>query len=280
MAAFALAGIWQAFGIDFYRIVSMPDPGTGFSPLAKKVEIAAGGLMQNYSKCGYTILAPILAFGGGFSWGDDHGAGVIQALRLKTNIGDKLLEFVAAKKLIIGICNGFQSLVNLGLLPGLGRDYQLRSVALTYNDCGNFRDQWVTLKVNPASPCIFTRGIDLAELPVRHGEGKFFTDETTLAHLWENNQVAIQYALPDGELANGRFPFNPNGSLGDIAGICDPTGRIFGLMPHPEGYNHWTNHPLWTRRAQIRKRAGQPALPEGPTPGIQMFRNAVASLQG
>jgi phosphoribosylformylglycinamidine (FGAM) synthase-like amidotransferase family enzyme len=97
----------------------------------------------------------ILAFGGGFSWGDDHGAGVIQALRLKTNIGDRLLNFVAAQKLIIGICNGFQTLVNLGLLPGIDGDYTRRSVALTYNDCGNFRDQWVRLKINPDSPCVF-----------------------------------------------------------------------------------------------------------------------------
>ena len=101
----------------------------------------------------------ILAFGGGFSWGDDHGAGVIQALRMKTNLGDQLLEFVAGEKLVIGICNGFQTLVNLGLLPGLNGDYTQRSVALTYNDCGNFRDQWVHVTLNPDSPCIFTRGI-------------------------------------------------------------------------------------------------------------------------
>jgi phosphoribosylformylglycinamidine (FGAM) synthase-like amidotransferase family enzyme len=96
---------------------------------------------------------------------------VIQALRLKTNIGDKLLEFVAAQKLIIGICNGFQTLVNLGLLPGIDGDYTRRSVALTYNDGGNFRDQWVRVKINPDSACIFTRGIRTLELPVRHGEG-------------------------------------------------------------------------------------------------------------
>jgi phosphoribosylformylglycinamidine (FGAM) synthase-like amidotransferase family enzyme len=124
----------------------------------------------------------ILAFGGGFSWGDDHGAGVIQALRLKTNIGDKLLDFVAAHKLVIGICNGFQTLVNLGLLPGIDGDYTRRSVALTYNDCGNFRDQWVRLKIDPDSPCVFTRGIKTLELPVRHGEGKFYAESETLPH--------------------------------------------------------------------------------------------------
>lgn len=220
----------------------------------------------------------MLVFIGGFSWGDDHGAGVIQAVRLKTKIGDQIIEFVENGNLVLGICNGFQSLVNLGLLPGLGCNYQRRSVALTYNDCGNFRDQWVTLKVNPASECVFTRGINLAELPVRHGEGKFYTDDSTLTELWENNQVAIQYALPDGELARGRFPFNPNGSIRDIAGICDPTGRIFGLMPHPESYNHWTNHPDWTRRKETAKRRG--VSPHSALPvGIQFLQNGVDFLR-
>ena len=94
----------------------------------------------------------ILAFGGGFSWGDDHGAGVIQAVRMRTNIGDQIIHFVESGKLVIGICNGFQTLVNIGLLPALNGNYQQRSVALIYNDCGNFRDQWVHLKVNPRSP--------------------------------------------------------------------------------------------------------------------------------
>ena len=198
----------------------------------------------------------ILVFIGGFSWGDDHGAGVIQSVRLKTNIGAQIQEFVEKDNLVLGICNGFQTLANLGLLPGLEGNYQKRSVALTFNDCGNFRNQWVTLKVDPASPCIFTRGLDLAELPVRHGEGKFYADEATLTGLLENKQVTLQYALPDGRPANGHFPENPNGSIADIAGICDPTGRIFGLMPHPEAYNHWTNHPDSTRRIELQRRGG------------------------
>ena len=216
----------------------------------------------------------ILVFIGGFSWGDDHGAGVIQAVRLKTNIGGQIIEFVDRGNLVLGICNGFQSLVNLGLLPGLKRNYRRRSVAVTFNDCGNFRDQWVTLKVNAAAPCIYTRGIELAELPVRHGEGKFYADEAILANLVENNQVAIQYALPDGELADGRFPFNPNGSIADIAGICDPTGRIFGLMPHPEAYNHWTNHPDWTRQKEVARRTGT-SPPSALPVGIRILKNAV-----
>jgi phosphoribosylformylglycinamidine synthase I len=216
----------------------------------------------------------ILVFIGGFSWGDDHGAGVIQAVRLKTRIGDRLIEFVEKGKLVLGICNGFQALVNLGLLPGIEQNYHRRSVALTFNDCGNFRDQWVALKANPASVCIFTRGIDYAELPVRHGEGKFFADEATLADLHANHQVALQYALPDGEPAQGRFPFNPNGSIDDIAGICDASGRIFGLMPHPEGYNHPTNHPNWTRQKELDRRRGASRSKELPV-GIRILQNGV-----
>jgi phosphoribosylformylglycinamidine synthase subunit PurQ / glutaminase len=216
----------------------------------------------------------ILAFGGGFSWGDDHGAGVIQALRLKTNLGDQLLAFVAAQKLVIGICNGFQTLVNLGLLPGIDGDYTRRSVALTNNDCGNFRDQWVRLKVDADSPCVFTRGIQAIDLPVRHGEGKFYADQGMLKTLVGNHQITMQYALPDGRPAAGAFPHNPNGSLIDIAGICDPTGRIFGLMPHPEAYNHVTNHPDWARQQEREKRDGV-GRESMVGQGIRFFENAV-----
>ncbi len=224
----------------------------------------------------------VMVFVGGFSWGDDHGAGVIQAVRMKTNLGDKIFEFIANGNLVLGICNGFQTIVNMGLLPGFeqggsvksGKSGGMRSVALTFNDCGNFRDDWVTLKVDPKSPCIFTKGLDLLEFPVRHGEGKFYSDELTIKCLINDNQVVVRYAMPDGGPAEGRFPFNPNGSVHDIAGICDPTGRVFGLMPHPEAFNHWTNHPDWTRLKEKAKREGK-AIDSGPTPGIRMFQNAV-----
>ncbi|NQT10855.1 MAG: phosphoribosylformylglycinamidine synthase I [Desulfobacteraceae bacterium] len=216
----------------------------------------------------------IMVFVGGFSWGDDHGAGVIQAVRLKTNIGDKILKFVDKGNLVLGICNGFQTLVNLGLLPGFSGDYKTRSIALTFNDCGNFRDDWVMLKVNSSSPCVFTKGFDILELPIRHGEGKFYSDKDIIQRLTKNNQVVIQYALPDGNPAEGKFPFNPNGSINDIAGICDPTGRIFGLMPHPEAFNHWTNHPDWTRDKEKIKRSGK--KPDSNlTTGIRIFKNGV-----
>jgi phosphoribosylformylglycinamidine synthase len=220
----------------------------------------------------------IMIFGGGFGWGDDHGAGVIQAVRMKTNLGDKILEFIHDGNLVIGICNGFQTLVNLGLLPGFDHDYTRRSVALTFNDCGNFRNDWVTLKVAPESPCIFTRGLGRLELPVRHGEGKFYADQTTINRLIDGNQVAVRYAMPDGRPAGRKFPFNPNGSVYDIAGICDPSGRIFGLMPHPEAFNHWTNHPDWTRSKEKRKRKHGKA-DSGPTVGIRLFQNAVEYIR-
>ena len=216
----------------------------------------------------------ILVFGGGFSWGDDHGAGVIQAVRMKTHLGDQMVEFIENGNLVLGICNGFQTLVNIGLLPGFDHDYRRRAVALTFNDCGNFRDDWVSLTVNPSSPCVFTRTMDFLEFPVRHGEGKFVCDDTTLKRLIDHHQVALQYAGSDRSPANGQFPENPNGAIYDIAGICDPTGRVFGLMPHPEAYNHFTNHPDWTRQREMRRRKGLRSE-NFLTPGIQLFQNAV-----
>ena len=216
----------------------------------------------------------ILVFGGGFSWADDHGAGVLMASKMKRHLGEQLKAFVDAGNLILGICNGFQALVNLGLLPGFDGRYQDREVALTHNDSGNFIDSWVNLKVNTQSPNIFTRGLSHAEFPIRHGEGKFYASEETLNRLFGNNQVALQYADDDGNPANGHWPSNPNGSLSDIAGICDPTGHIFGLMPHPEAFNHFTNHPDWTRRKQILARQGE-SMETEEGDGIAIFRNAV-----
>jgi phosphoribosylformylglycinamidine synthase len=197
---------------------------------------------------------------------------------MKTNLGEKILEFIDAGNLVLGICNGFQTLVNLGLLPGFDRNYTLRSVALTFNDCGNFRDQWVTLKIDPTSPCIFTAGLDTLELPVRHGEGKFYADESTIGRLMDENQVVARYAMADGRPADLKFPFNPNGSVYDIAGICDPSGRIFGLMPHPEAFNHRTNHPDWTRINETIKRGGGKGE-DSPTVGTRIFQNAVEYIR-
>ena len=221
----------------------------------------------------------ILVFGGGFSWADDHGAGVLMASKMKHHLGEELEAFIENGNLIIGICNGFQALVNLGLLPGFGGEYRERSVALTYNDSGNFIDAWVRLTINPESPCVFTQGITGLELPVRHGEGKFYASSKTIEQLFSKQQVVLQYAADNGKAADGAWPLNPNGSLRDIAGICDPTGRVFGLMPHPEAYNHFTNHPDWTWMKEALARQGKKDVPQEGA-GIRIFRNAVSYLNG
>ena len=231
----------------------------------------------------------LLAVDGGFAWGDDHGAGVLLALKLRAGLGDELERFVSDGKLIIGICNGFQALVNMGLLPGFDGDYRSRLTALAANDCGNFRDQWVHLAKDPAANCVFTDGVDSLELPVRHGEGKFYAPPEVIERLRAEGQVVLRYGTPAAKKperryppvmakpevvpAQGRFPDNPNGSLDDVAGIADPTGRIFGLMPHPEAFHHLTNHPDWTRTVDFRKRwSDQPLDWEGE--GLQIFHNA------
>lgn len=238
----------------------------------------------------------IMALGGGFSWADDHGAGLIQARRMQRNLGKNVVDlsaeyemptvpienyhgkdlykFIEDGKLIIGICNGAQTVLNLGILPGFDSDYKKQSVAFTYNDCGNFRDQWVGLKVNPKSNCVFTKDVDYIKLPVRHGEGKFITDEETLGKIMGKNQYVMQYSnMETKELANRMYPVNPNGSINDIAGICDPTGRIFALMPHPEAFNHATNDPIYTRKKYEYDKIGKEMPKEGD--GVKIFRNAV-----
>lgn len=209
--------------------------------------------------------AHILAVPGGFSFGDDVGSGRILANRLRYRLGDPLKLFVAQGKLVIGICNGFQVLVKMGLLPLFEPEFR-QDVTLTHNDSGRFENRWVHLEKDPATPCVWLEGIEEIELPIRHGEGKFVPrDEAVLERLHKQGQVALRYAASTGGPAQGEFPANPNGSTDDIAGLCDPSGRVFGLMPHPEAYVDRTNHPCWTRQE----------LPEEGL-GLQVFRNAVA----
>lgn len=207
----------------------------------------------------------ILAIPGGFSFGDDVASGRILANRLRYKLGGPLQAFIASGKLAIGICNGFQVMVKLGMLPYFDGAFS-QEVTLAGNDSNRYEDRWVHLAVNAASPCVWTRGLEAIETPVRHGEGKFIPrDAATLARLEAQGQVVVRYATADRAPAGGVYPINPNGAIGDIAGICDPSGRLFGLMPHPEAYLDRTNHPQWTRKA----------LPaEGS--GLRLFRNAVA----
>ena len=197
-------------------------------------------------------------------------SGKILANRLRFKLGEPLRQFVARGHLVIGICNGFQVLVKMGMLPLCGNEFH-QEATLTYNDTDRFENRWVHLQRGPATVCIWLRGIEHFEAPVRHGEGKFVPrDEALLKKLEAGGQIALRYANPDGRPAKGVFPANPNGSIDDVAGICDPTGRVFGLMPHPEACLDWTNHPKWTRRA------GPTAAIEKEGPGLQVFKNAVA----
>jgi phosphoribosylformylglycinamidine synthase len=194
---------------------------------------------------------------GGFLDGDDLGSAKAQANRLKhasvAGSGEKLVEqfsrFIADGKLILGVCNGFQLMVKMGMLPGFNGDYLSQTVTLTHNDCGRFQDRWTYLKVDSLSPSVFTVGIEKGiYLPVRHGEGKFVTDSAeTLAKIEASHLAVLKYSGPEYDEAVMEFPANPNGAQNAIAALCDPTGRLMGLMPHPEAFVHYTQHPRWTR---------------------------------
>lgn len=211
----------------------------------------------------------ILALIGGFAFGDHLGAGTVVANRLRYRLGGDLGAFIGEGRLVMAICNGFQAAVKLGILPGFDGDYETRRVTLAQNDSGVFRDAWVTLRADPRSPCIATRGLELLEAPVRHGEGKLYAhDPAILARIERERLVALRYADPATGEPTREFPHNPNGSLLAAAALTDPTGRIFGVMPHPEAHTSPLHHPLWPRRPR-----GEPLPAEGA--GLQIFRNVV-----
>jgi phosphoribosylformylglycinamidine synthase len=221
--------------------------GVDEADIAYFSDISSGHVrMENYN---------FLIFPGGFLDGDDLGSAQAAALRwrfAKTATGDPVIEqlksFFDAGGIILGICNGFQLLVKLGLLPALNGKYFERQVSLSNNDSARFEDRWVHLGVNAASPCVFTKGVDSLYLPVRHGEGKIVPlDQATLDAVEAANLVALRYIDPESGQPTMEYPLNPNGAANAIAGLTDPTGRILGLMPHPEAYNHPCNHPGWTR---------------------------------
>lgn len=209
--------------------------------------------------------AQFLVVPGGFSYGDDVAAGKILANQMLHRLAEPLTRFVEAGKLVLGVCNGFQVLIKSGLLPwgkvdpaGAGRD-----ATLAWNDSGQFVDKWIHLRAD-SDRCAFVAKGDVITLPIAHGEGKFVPrDEAVLDTLRGNDQVVYRYCTPDGQTGTDA---NPNGSVDDVAGICDPTGRVMGLMPHPERFVDFTQHPNWTRHR-----------PSG-CAGLKVFERAFAAL--
>jgi phosphoribosylformylglycinamidine synthase I len=217
----------------------------------------------------------LLCLPGGFLDGDDLGSARASAIRLRhtkvegISLTEQIERFISDGGLAIGICNGFQLMVKLGLLPMLGGEMGSQQATLTFNDSGRFECRWVDLVVDPDSPCVFTRGLSRLSLPIRHGEGKLVPmDDSVLEQLNENHQVPLRYINPADGLPTETYPMNPNGSRRGMAALTDATGRLFGMMPHPEAFLHRTNHPHWTRRT----------LPEEGD-GLALFRNAVSFVR-
>ena len=204
----------------------------------------------------------ILCLPGGFSFGDDIAAGRILGNMFRHHLPEALAEFRAAGKLILGICNGFQVLIKSGVL--LAEDERGAAATLTWNDSGRYEDRWVNLAVT-GDRCVFLRGLERLHLPVAHAEGKFVArDADTLAALDRHGQLVLRYVgSQPGDVVP--YPENPNGAQANVAGICDETGRVLGLMPHPERHIDPTQHPQWTRRG-----------PAAAGDGLALFRNAVA----
>ncbi len=218
----------------------------------------------------------VLCLPGGFSYGDDIGAGVIFSSQLRSRLSESLHEFLQGDRLVLGICNGFQVLLKSGILPGGAETWPPaadaeRSVTLTWNDNGRYTARWVNLVVE-SQRNVFLNGIRQLELPIAHAEGRLVVSDDDIIDSWaDHNQVAMRYGIrTNGENATERseapqyFPLNPNGSVADIAGLSDPSGRVLGLMPHPERFIHATQHPQWTRLGL-----------KGHGAGLQIFRNAV-----
>jgi phosphoribosylformylglycinamidine synthase I len=200
----------------------------------------------------------ILIIPGGFSYGDDIAAGKVLANELKLKLGEEAIKFIDDGRLILGVCNGFQVLMKTGILPRLKKGESPR-LTLTNNDSGKFECRWVYLGVNPKSPCVFTKGMERMYVPVAHGEGKVIGDLNAIT----DENIVVYYTDEHGN-RNAGYPWNPNGSLKDIAGLCDDSGRVFALMPHPERHILGTQHPQWTRLG---------AKPRGD--GFPVFLNAV-----
>ena len=208
----------------------------------------------------------ILCIPGGFSYGDDIAAGKVFAKQLERVLSDRIEHLRANRKLILGICNGFQVLIKSGFFNDGAEESQ--KATLTWNDHGRYVDRWVHLKTN-STQCVFLKNLERLYLPIAHAEGRFvFADQQSQQLMHTKGQLALQYTgngkAIDHEQASIYNAANPNGSMDDVAGICDSSGQIFGLMPHPERFVKWTHHPYWTRIRAV----GDPC-------GLKIFKNAV-----
>lgn len=205
---------------------------------------------------------------GGFSYSDETGSGNALANKIIYNLGDEIIKFIEDKKLVLGVCNGFQVLVNLGLLPGFDNNYTDRKIALRHNTSAHVECRWVHIK-NQSEKCVFTKDIDMVHCPVANGEGNFYCDNKTLKKLTDNDQVVFKYTKPDGSLAEGEFPYNYSGSLEDVAGVCDSTGRVLGMMPHAEDAVNFTNINNWNKLKTTRD------FQDSDIAGLKIYQNAV-----
>jgi phosphoribosylformylglycinamidine synthase I len=253
------------------RILILRAPGTNCDAETAHAFALAGALPESWhinrllDDARRVADYQVLCIPGGFSYGDDIAAGRILGNQIQHHLADTLATFREAGKLIIGICNGFQILLKTNLLAA--SDQHGPTVTLTLNDSGRFEARWIRLAIRPGK-CVFLSGIQELELPIAHGEGKFVTrDADVFQRMNTAGQFVIRYTAPHAEQSEATplpYPANPNGAQGNVAGICDETGCVFGLMPHPERFVDWTQHPRWTR---------EPARPCGD--GLRIFQNAV-----
>jgi phosphoribosylformylglycinamidine synthase len=228
-----------------------------FAELNVKAEVVH---VNELSKHKNLLDYSILVFPGGFSFGDYVRSGVIFARHLSTRLGKEMERFVDEGRPILGICNGFQILVEYGLLPGFNGISTYPEATLTTNEPAGFKCEWVYLRQENQGNCAFTERIPAGKtirLPIAHGEGRLLfskdQEQALLTKLVDNDMLVFRYCTKEGEVANGRYPTNPNGSFYDIAGICNKEGNIFGLMPHPERALYWWQEPDWTRYSQKRQ---------------------------
>jgi phosphoribosylformylglycinamidine synthase subunit PurQ / glutaminase len=253
------------------RVLVLRAPGTNCDVETAHAFALAGALPENWhinrllDDAGRIADYQVLCIPGGFSYGDDIAAGRILGNQIQHHLADTLATFRENGKLIIGICNGFQILLKTNLLAA--SDQKGPTATLTLNDSGKFEARWIQLAIKPGN-CVFLSDIHELELPIAHGEGKFVTrDADVFQRMSTASRFVMRYTAPHAEQSEAGplpYPANPNGAQGNVAGICDETGRVFGLMPHPERFVDWTQHPRWTR---------EPARACGD--GLRIFQNAV-----